>query len=157
MAAMPPIPEELARFFERGLSITVATRDGELQPDGAPAWAARVHDDRARVTVYLHEGAASATLRNLAAHPEVAVLFEQPTRHRGCQVKGRFLSWRPAREDERREVLRQAEAFRDELEGIGIPRALNAAWTFWPCVAVELAVEQLFEQTPGPGCGEPLR
>jgi hypothetical protein len=151
------ISEELAGFLESGLSITLATRDDELQPDGAIAWAARVHDDRAHLTVFLYEKAAAAMLRNLASHPEMALAFDLPTSHRACQVKGLFLSSRRARTAERAEVKRQVEGFIADLEAIGIPRAMTAGWTFWPCVALELRVTQLFEQTPGPGAGEPMR
>mgnify|MGYP001439669455 CR=1 FL=1 len=35
------ISRELATFLESGLSITVATCDRELKPDGAVAWAVR--------------------------------------------------------------------------------------------------------------------
>ncbi len=151
------IPEELCRFFERGLSIHVATRDGELRPDGSAAWAARVHPDRQRITVYLHEASAAAMLRNLQRHPEIAVLFERPSEHSGWQVKGRFASSRPAAEEEKAEVLRQAEGFREELRVIGLPRALTEAWALWPCVAIEFDAEAIFQQAPGPGSGERLK
>ena len=151
------IPDELAKFLESGLSITVATRDGELQPDGAVAWAARVHDDRDRLTVFLYEEAAREMLRNLKSYPQIAIDFDRPTSHRACQVKGRYLGSRRARATERSEVERQVESFASDLEAIGIPRAMTAGWKTWPCTALELRVTELFEQTPGPGAGAPLR
>jgi hypothetical protein len=157
MKAAPPIAEPTARFLESGLSITVATRDEALQADGAGALAARVHPDRTRVTVFLHEEAARRMLENLESHPEIAVLFDQPTAHRACQVKGVYLSSRRARASERALVDRQLEGCAVELEAIGIPRAMMAGWKTWPCLALELRVTHLFEQTPGPGAGEPLR
>ena len=96
-------------------------------------------------------------LRNLKAHPEIALALDQPTSHRACQVKGRFVSTRRGKSTERAEVERQVNAFFTDLEAIGIPRAMVAGWKIWPCVAIELRVTQLFEQTPGPGAGEPLR
>ena len=157
MTAPRPISDVTAKFLESGLSITVATRDGELQPDGAAAWAARVHPDRARLTVFLYDEAAREMLDNLESHPEIAVLFDQPTSHRACQVKGVYLSSRRARAAERALIERQVEGFVTELGAIGIPRAMTAAWKTWPCTALELRVTHLFEQTPGPGAGEPLR
>jgi hypothetical protein len=95
-------------------------------------------------------------LRNLVEHPEIAVLFDQPTSHRACQVKGLYLSSRRARVTDRTLVDRQVEGFAAELEAIGIPRAMSAAWKTWPCTAIDVRVTHLFEQTPGPGAGEPL-
>jgi hypothetical protein len=152
------ISTELATFLESGLSIVVATRDRDLQPDGAVAWAARVHPDGGRLTVYLHEMAAREMLRNLEQHPGIALDFDLPTSHRACQVKGNYLSSRRAREDEREIVNRQIDGFAADLEGIGIPRNLTeVAWQLWPCMALEVEVTDLFEQTPGPGTGERLK
>jgi len=150
------ISEELAAFLESGLAIVVATRDADLQPDGAVAWAARVHDDRVGLTLYLHDQAAAEMLRHLERHPEIAIDLDRPTSHRACQVKGTFVSSRPATEDERPLVEGQMDRFAADLEAIGIPRAMTAGWTIWPCTALEVRASHLFEQTPGPGTGEPL-
>jgi len=157
MAAKPLISDELAAFLESGLSITVGTRDGQLNSDSARAWAVRIHDDRARLTAFLHSKAATAILRNLAAHPEIALAFDRPVDNRACQVKGLYESSRRARPGERELVERQVDGFLSQLERLGIPRAMTAGWKAWPCVAVQIRVNQLFEQTPGPGAGEPLR
>ena len=157
MKPKPPITDPLANFLESGLAITVATRDGDLQPDGAWAWAARVHKDRIRVTLYFFEKAAVDVVRNLESHPAIAAVLDQPTSHRACQLKGTFLASRPAQDSDRALVERQLEGLRTELAAIGIPRAMTVGWEYWPCVAVSMRVEQLFEQTPGPGAGEPMR
>ncbi|HET7903650.1 MAG TPA: pyridoxamine 5'-phosphate oxidase family protein [Candidatus Eisenbacteria bacterium] len=157
MKRTPLLTDPIAEFIQAGLSISVATCDRALEPDGAYACAARVHEDRAHVTLYLYAEAGTRMLRNLRSHPEIAVLFERPTDHRACQVKGTFLSSRRARVGERAEVERQVDGFAAELEAIGIPRAMIAGWKRWPCTALEIRVRELFEQTPGPGAGEPLQ
>ena len=151
-----PIDPALRTFLESGLPITLATRDDELQPDGAWAWAAQVDADGERLTLFVYEGSAEGSLRNLRAHPEIAAVFDRPTDHRACQVKGLFEAARPARDDERALVEGQVAATSRELEAIGIPPALTAGWKTWPCVAIRLRVTHLFEQTPGPGTGGPL-
>ena len=152
----PRIPDDLAAFLESGIAIVAATRDGDLQADGAVAWAAKVHEGGASLTVYFHEQAAREMQRNLGAHPEIALDFDQPSTHRACQVKGRCTGSRPAREDERALVTRQVEGFANELEKIGIARTVATAWSTWPCTAIDVKVAQLFEQTPFPGTGGPL-
>lgn len=151
------ISEELAAFLESGLAIVVATRDADLQPDGAAAWAARVHEDRNHLTLFFYEDAAAQMLRNLKDFPQIAIDFDRPTTHRACQVKGLLVSSRPATETERPEVERQIDAFSCDLEAIGIPRAMFAGWKTWPCTALEVRATAIFEQTPGPGTGERLQ
>jgi hypothetical protein len=157
VAGKPLIADEVADFLQSGLSINVGTRDDDLQPEGAVAWAARVHDDRAHLTLFMHKEAARSMLRNLKVHPEIAIDFDLPTSHRACQLKGCFVSTRPGKAAERAEVERQLEAFGKDLEAIGIPREMVSGWEIWPCVAIQVRVTELFEQTPGPGAGEPLR
>ena len=101
--------------------------------------------------------AARAVGDRLERIPEIAIVLDQPTSHRACQVKGTFLSARPAGTEERAEVERQVGLFRADLEGIGLPSAMTAGWTFWPAVALRVRVEHVYEQTPGPGTGGPLR
>jgi hypothetical protein len=153
----PRIADELAGYLQSGLSITVATRDAELQPNGARAWAAVLDDDRSHLTVFLHESAAPPLVRDLEAHPEIAVAFDRPTNNRACQVKGVFVASRRARPGERAEIERQADGFLGQLETLGIPRAMTAGWRVWPCIAVTFRVDRLYEQTPGPRAGEPMR
>jgi hypothetical protein len=151
------ISAELAEFLQSGMSIVMATRNGELEPAGANAWAARVHDEGDRLTVFLYEEAAREMLKNLEAFPQIALDFDLPTTHRACQVKGLYVASRPALDAERPLVERQVEGFHRDLEVIGIPSPMFAGWKTWPCIAIVVQVTALYEQTPGPGTGEPLR
>lgn len=150
------IPEELASFLESGLSITAGTRDADLRPDGARAFALRVHEDREHLTTFFHAKAAPALLRNLADCPLIALSIDRPTDSRACQIKGEFTGSRRARTGERALVEQQFDGFLRELEVIGIPRAMTSGWLFWPCVAVDMRITHLYEATPGPGAGDPL-
>ena len=150
------ISEELASFFESGLSITAGTRDADLRPDGARAFALRVHKDREHLTVFFHAKAAPAILANLAQCPRIALSIDRPSDNRACQIKGEFTGSRKGRAAERALVERQVDGFLRELEAIGIPRTMTAGWQFWPCTAVDLRITHLFEATPGPGAGDPL-
>lgn len=153
----PPISEELARFIQSGLSVHVATCSRSLVPEGAIGWAATVHPDREHLTVYLQEEAVKPLLKNLKQHKEIAVLVELPSTHRACQLKGTFVRSRKAPTSAKRIIAGQLELFRADLESFGVPRIMNELWEFWPAVELEVKVSQLFEQTPGPGAGEPLR
>lgn len=115
-----------------------------------------VEKDHVHVTVFVHAKSAGRILRDLEENQQAAVLFVRPTDSRSCQLKGTFAGSRRARPSERAEVERQASGFIDELQAIGIARALTAGWSFWPCVAVRIRVTGIFNQTPGPGAGAPM-
>lgn len=152
-----PIPDELAAFLESGLAIVVGTRDAALRPDGAAALAMRVHADGAHVTLFVSDASAARLSHSLAQSPRIAVVLDLPSTHRACQLKGTVLSVRPATDAERPEIDRQRDALYRDLESIGIPSAMFAEWRVWPSMALEIEVQELYEQTPGPGAGDRLQ
>ena len=101
MPPKPPVPPELAAFVQSGISVTVAVRDANLRPDGARAWAVKVHEDGTHLTVYLYAKTAPALLAKLAEHPEIALDIDAPTTHRACQLKGVLTGSRRAKASER--------------------------------------------------------
>jgi hypothetical protein len=58
--------------------------------------------------------------------------------------------------EERAAVEAQWDRWLDRLTTIGYPRPTFAHWTTWPCVAIRVRVNAIFNQTPGPGAGAPL-
>jgi hypothetical protein len=150
------IDAELRTFLEDAVGIHLGTRNHELEPNGVRAVAAVV-DGGERLVVYLARVAAQRVLPDLEANGQVAVSFGRPVDERACQVKGVFEDARDAREDEKARVMAQWESFLDNLEQIGVARLTYGAWVTWPCVAIRLKVIALFNQTPGPGTGGPLR
>ena len=71
-------------------------------------------------------------------------------------MKGTFEGARAATADERAVVLAQWDRWLDRLTTIGYPRPTFEHWTAWPCVAIRVRVNAIFNQTPGPGAGAPL-
>lgn len=151
------IDRTLAAFLEEGVGIHIATRNEALQPNGARAIAVRVEPDGAHLVVYVARVAAARILPDLESNGQAAVGFGRPVDDRACQVKGVFAGVRDATEDERPQVLAQWDGFLGSLEKIGIPRAATRTWVTWPAVAIRLRANALFDQTPGPDAGAPLR
>lgn len=147
----------LAAFLEEGVGIHIATRNDALQPSGARAIAVRVEPDGAHLVVYVARVAAARILPDLESNGQAAVGFGRPVDDRACQVKGVFVGVRDATEEERPQVLAQWDGFLGSLEKIGIPRAATRTWVTWPAVAIRLRANALFDQTPGPDAGAPLR
>lgn len=151
------IDPQLAGFLEEGIGIHIGTRDERLQPNGARAAAVKVDDDGLHLVVYVAEAAAARLISNLESNGQAAVSFGRPIDDRACQVKGIFVGVRPASTAEQPLVQAQRNGFLEQLERIGIPRANAANWAIWPAVAIRLKATAIFEQTPGPQAGVPLR
>ena len=83
-------------------------------------------------------------------------MFARPEDDRACQVKGTFVSARPAADDEEALVRGQFEGFLRQLEFIGRPGESTRVWRVWPAIAVRLRVTAVFDQTPGPKAGAVL-
>ncbi len=148
---------ELVQFIQGGASITVGSAGANLQPEAQRAVGAYVTDDRQRVVVYLKESLADLTLANLAQNPRVAVTLSRIFDLRTLQLKGDFCGARPAAEPDRQRMHNYVIAFAEQLYLTGLPRSLVHRLSYWPAVAVEFRVTDVFDQTPGPGTGCPLR
>ena len=150
------IDAKLAAFLEGGVAIHLGTRSDALEPNGARALAVRVGADGTELIVYIAAIAAERLLPDLASNRQATVVFARPTDDRACQVKGTFVDARAADEEEHALVNAQWNAFLDQLERIGIPRANSARWVTWPALAVLIRTTAVFDQTPGANAGAQL-
>lgn len=150
------VSREIVDFLESGISVSVGTCDRAGVPDCIRALAVKFSDDHRRVTVLFSRARAERPLRNAAENPRVAVTLSRPMTHRSIQLKGTVLRAGDADEALRPVVERQVEGFAHELELAGMPRRHSMRIVRWPCAAIELRVEELYEQTPGPEAGKAL-
>ena len=150
------IDTQLAAFLEEGIFIDLATRNERLEPNGARVVAAAVEPDGLHVVVFVTEAGACDVLPDLESNGQIAIGFARPPDERACQIKGTVAGVRPATADERLVVERQWDRLLDRLTTIGMERATFAHWPCWPCLAIRVRVQRVFNQTPGPGAGAPL-
>jgi hypothetical protein len=150
------IDAQLASFLQEGIFIDLATRTERLEPNGARVVAATVEPDGLHLVVYLATSAAPGVLPDLETNGEVAIGFARPPDERACQIKGRFAGVRQADDEDRAMVQRQWDRLLDRLTTIGFERGTFAHYPSWPCVAIRVRVNRIFNQTPGPGAGGPL-
>lgn len=150
------IPEELVEFLESGISILVGTRDTNNRPLSMRGVGAKVSEDRTRLGVLLPDRVAEGTVQNARATRRVAVTFARALDNRSVQLKGTVEVVRPGDERDRLVLERYKEDFARILELIGMPRAITERVAVWPLTVVEIAIDCVFVQTPGPSAGVPL-
>jgi hypothetical protein len=155
-SAVPALTGEVVDFIESGVSILVGTRDARLRPACSRAMGAKVDAAHDRVTIHLPQSSSARTLANLRDNAQIAVTFSRPLTHRSLQLKGVCTEVRAGTEADRSAQEQYRAAYVEQLQLVGVPRALSTRLSFWPSVAVEITVRDLFVQTPGPGAGRRL-
>ena len=132
----------------------VGTRDGSLMPECTRAWGIHVEADRVSLTLFLAETFAGKTLDNLRDNGMIAVTCTRPTDHITCQLKGLVRSIKPVTPAQFSLSRHWHRDFTAELMAVGVSSTLTEGWIVEPTVAVEIAVTDVFDQTPGPGAGK---
>lgn len=150
------LPRDLVPFVEAGVSVLVGTRDARLVPECVRGVGARVERGNRDVTVFVPVATGATTVANIEDNRRIAVCFCRPRDHRTIQIKGQVVSVRRATARDRQRIERYREQFGDELAWIGLPLRVSRRFSHWPSHALRMRVESLFDQTPGPGAGEPL-
>jgi hypothetical protein len=150
------IGEQLAAFLHSGVGIHLGSRNDRLEPNGARAISLQVTEGGEQLVVFMADVAARRVLPDLKSNGLAAVVVARPTDERACQVKGTFLKSRRVTAAERTQALAQWNAFLDNLEYVGIPRASARTWVCVADVAITLRVTGIYEQTPGPDAGKPI-
>lgn len=152
------ISRDLETFLQSGISVLVGTRDRDLLPECIRGVGARVAAGGTELTVFVPAATASRTLQNVADNGRIAVCFGRPRDHRTIQIKGAVLAVADADDDgDRACIERWREGIARELGWVGVPGGIVRRIAHWPACAIRLQVEAVFEQTPGPGAGDPLR
>jgi len=145
------------RCLDGGMSILLGSVDAKGRPSCCRGIAVTSADGCASVTVYVSMAVSQETIANIATTRRMAVVASHPIDHCSIQLKGTARTARLAREDEQPLVRSRLEQFGAILDTIGIPRSLTSCIAYWPAFAIDLDVDEIYEQTPGPRAGTRLR
>lgn len=151
---MPTYTDEDAAFLHGPLSIMVASRDRGRVPSLTRAFAIQCAPDREHVSLWLPEALSTRVLQELEPGSPIAVVANRTATHFTLQLKGRVTRVRPMLAEEGPYLQASFRAFVNELISVGHSSSLGAVGLTGTFVVVELRVEHLYEQTPGPGAGD---
>jgi hypothetical protein len=142
---------------QEGMSLYAGTVSSDGVPAGCRAVALTTNREMTAVTVYVPMATSHDVLANVAATKRLAIVATYPPDHFAVQLKGTTTAVRLAADEESEFVRTRLDGFADVLHGIGIPRRLTRSINCWPAFAIEMKVEEVFEQTPGPKAGMLIR
>ena len=150
------MPHRIHEWLQGGESIIVATADAEGVPATCRGIAIAAGKDPDTLTLYLPAATAHESLANIATTRRIAVAASHPLSHRTVQVKGVTRGVKLAAPAEEAFVQQRWNEFAAVLDEIGLPRGVMHGVAHWPAFAVEMTIEQVFDQTPGPNAGAAL-
>ena len=151
------IPVKVVQFLQERANIGVAgTRDVNLVPCGHRVCGWQVGAAGRTLTAFIPDSSAPRLLEEVRDHGPIAITFEEVGTHETYQVKGRYVSHRPVGPAELEIASRGRERFvkglRSQLPDERMAALVRASIPA-PGVAVEIDVQEVFVQTPGPGAG----
>jgi len=151
------IPSKIIRFLEERANIGFAgTRDANLVPSGHRLAGWQIDQSGLTLTAFMPAASSPQLLAALRDNGRIAVTFEEVGTHETYQVKGRYLSHRPVRPSDIELAGASRERFARSLRSLYNDEqtaVLMAASVPAPGLAVEIGVDEVFLQTPGPGAG----
>lgn len=148
--------ERLSLCMEGGNSVIVGTVDADGVPACCRGIAVATRDGFETITVYVPVATAQETVANIATTRRVAVALTDILSHASLQIKGVARGVRLAPASDEAFVRSRLHQFADTLDRIGQPRRVTHRIAHWPAFTIDVSVEQVFEQTPGPKAGTPL-
>jgi hypothetical protein len=125
--------ERLMRCAEGGMSIVVGSVDANGVATCCRGVAVATSDEFDTVTIYVPVATSQETLANVATTRRLALLCTNPLDHLSIQMKVGV------------------------LDAIGVPKHITRSSTHWPAFAIDMSVEEIFDQTPGPKAGNTFR
>lgn len=150
------ISDDVLAFLRGGKSLVIGTRDEQLLSECARGVGLRAAEDRRHVSVFLAEASSRRTLANLRENGRIAIGLSHPPDHRSLQLKGRVTGLAPADDEDLLFVKNYVAELAEVLDVVGVPARITHRVNYLPCIKVEVLVEEIYLQTPGPDAGSTL-
>ncbi len=148
--------DDLKDFIQEVVAIMVATRDERMIAHGTRAYGAIVNDNRDEITFYINATAFENLHAHLIDNQELALAFGRPTDYRAIQVKGSYLSHRPADGRDQLIINRYLCLFAEIIEKLGGDSRPYKLLPALPAIAINMKIKAVFSQTPGSSSGESI-
>lgn len=134
----------------------VGTCSKALEPECVRAMGVRIWPSACQLTVIIPAATGAMTIANLRENGHLALTLSHIPTHKTIQVKGRVREIREGDEADHQFALRYREQFAVEVGWAGLSRAVSTSLSVWPCFAVDLEIDVVYQQTPGPVAGEKM-
>jgi hypothetical protein len=150
------VSDAVVDFLAVARSVSAGSCNALGQPYATRCAALRVQPDRQHVALFIGEVISQTLLRNVTETSRLAVQVSHPSDHRTVQLKGKSVRVGQAPDSDRAFVERWVQELAQVVDQLGMPYERVVRMAHWPATLIELRVEEIYLQTPGPGAGAPL-
>lgn len=147
-------PEIIEFFNNRGFPATMGTTDNNLEPAIARPFGVRVAGEDS-LSVIIPEAFTTNTLKNIQQNGRIALTQVSPVDHKTFQFKGKYIEHHASTEEEMGFVGENFMAFIEIIQkfyGEQLAEKIKEK-QITSFLTFTFKVEQIFNQTPGPGAG----
>jgi hypothetical protein len=146
------LDDALRRFLNEPIAVLLGTRDAARAPAVVRGYGVRAVG-ASTVRVPIIRSQCAEILRDLEDNGAIAVSISHVVKYEAYQLKGRGGLGSPVDDVDRQTAADCLERYIAELTPTGFDERMlrNANWV--PDATIEVSVEEVFVQTPGPGAG----
>ena len=153
------ILQELKNFIDhRGLSVAFGTRDKDLQPSFIRGFGISYNESENSMSVFVPKAFSGKHLENLQNNGRGALTLINTDNHVAYQFKGQYISTHDCNENELKIFQENITAFGQFIAKYFGENMLTVLQGFniFPLITITFKVEEIFNQTPGPGAGKKI-
>jgi hypothetical protein len=150
-----PAVARLAELLEVGAAIMVATRSDDLRPHVTRGWGGRLDAGAGRLDLALAVSDGLGVVADLEANGAIAVTLARPSNYQAMQLTGHVEWLGELTPSDRERVDAHVARFVAEATSVGMAPEVSAL-VGDRFVAVRIAMQRFYEQTPGARAGSPL-
>ncbi len=150
------ITPELKQFIEGPQGMSIGTRDSKLIPDYNRTLGAWV-TEQGSIKIHIAKQTADRVLANLEDNGSIALTMAGPTTFECYQVKGKAVDWHDSTEEDKEHLEHYLKIFDLEVQNIGAAAGLISTWPADPTIVIEIQIQEIFDQTPKVGAGNPIK
>ena len=151
------IPQEVIALTAGAYYGYIGSRDEALVPTIVRFWGVDFRASEDIAIFFIVAGQGEQTLKNSQQNGCLAATFTSWPDFQSYQLKGQFLQARAMSEEERTfQRQYRIQPIEVGVTEFGLPEEVAERYVHQTDLAIEIKIEKIFNQTPGPGAGKML-
>ena len=108
------------------------------------------------ITIYTVKHTSKKAIDNIEDNKLISITMVSALSYECYQFKGKCITYRDSNENDQSKIDSYMKDFNNTLVKIGVKDGLLFKWPTQPSLAIEMKVEEIFEQTPKVGAGSSI-
>ncbi len=149
------ITPELRSFIEEPQGMSMGTRNANLKPEYCRLLGTYVVENDI-IRMFIAKSTAERTIANIEENKLFSINLASPLTYESYQFKGICLKFGDCDDEDYANIDNYMTGFNDCLIKVGVKDGIVYKWPTRPSIAIEMKVEEIFDQTPKVGAGNKI-